>query len=734
MDRPNPARPQAPKIRINAPQTAARPAPRAPLDPAFAPAPPPRQAAPAPRAPVARPGPRPVVQTGAGFFTKAFIWLLLLSLGALVGGAYFLKGDDGQPFATTFLAHAKVKIGMEKPKPPPPPPPMLEDDPKYKEIKATRESARTFLDGASNPAGDLGPDVAAGLEKQIDALARNGEELGALSAKYPGTGPEVATHAKLQRDLASALATVKVALEKVAVAKAAEAAKKALPVVVDYDLNKLNPWAGRAANSWVRWKKTAGKTVTYEDEVLQSIGDAGAIVAVTGFAGDAPFRLADREIAGGKGKVAREETVKIGDAEVTCVVVESNGTAYWIPKAGRWADRLAVKGPNAAVSAIGEEEIPVKGEPKKCARFERNGLAYWGLEDVPGFLVRVQGDGIVSEVVDWGAGDRPEFPRPPKPPEVAAETIEAFRRANAWSAAKPGMWTRRKADYVSPLATSETASDATLIEVDDAHVTLKVETLGLDGQVKSGEQKIAYALPGSKVAGEETLTIGATAYPCVILETPTEKTWIAKGPLPAVLKAESMSSTRTATALEETQLRVGRHVVKCLHVTSEGRRDDNALKEEVWLSDEVPGFEVRREAVQQTSVGAARSTTMLVDFGDIPARKTAIGFQKEDPARLEEQRVLKVIDDTEDLVIGASATFREVVTASRELPSEPPKLRELLQRCDEVSAQLGKAKETYGSVRERAPQAAGVDEKLSKIDRALAALAKIRESVQQRLK
>ena len=66
--------------------------------------------------------------------------------------------------------------------------------------------------------------------------------------------------------------------------------------------------------------ETAGKAVTYEDEVLQSIGDTGALVAVTAFAGDAPYRLADREIAGGKGKIAREEAVKIGDADVACAV------------------------------------------------------------------------------------------------------------------------------------------------------------------------------------------------------------------------------------------------------------------------------------------------------------------------------------------------------------------------------------------------------------------------------
>src|SRR5262245_32611829 len=126
MERPNSARPPAPKIRINATQPAARPAPRAPKDPAFAKSPEPvaPAARPAPR-PAARPspGPRPVIQTGAGFFTKAFIWILLLSLGAIVGGGYMLKGEDGKPLAETFIHLAKVKLKMEEAKPPAPPPP-----------------------------------------------------------------------------------------------------------------------------------------------------------------------------------------------------------------------------------------------------------------------------------------------------------------------------------------------------------------------------------------------------------------------------------------------------------------------------------------------------------------------------------------------------------------------------------------------------------------------------------
>jgi hypothetical protein len=115
---------------------------------------------------------------------------------------------------------------------------------------------------------------------------------------------------------------------------------------------------------------------------------------------DVPFPLGTRTTYGGKGKILREESVKIGDADLACSVVGDSGTTLWIPKSGPLADRWAVKqSAGDPVTAIGEEEIDVKGEKKKCARFERAGATIWGHPDVPGFVVRVQGrkrDGVVD--------------------------------------------------------------------------------------------------------------------------------------------------------------------------------------------------------------------------------------------------------------------------------------------------------------------------------------------------
>jgi hypothetical protein len=686
---------------------------------------------------------RPIVRSGAGFFTKAFIWLLLLSLGALIGGAYLIKGPTDEPLAVTFIREARIKLRLDPPPAPPPPPPQLKDDAAFQEIVASREAAHTLVEGTAQTPPDQIAARAKELESQSERLRGNIDKLSALSTRYPGpaAGTEIATHARLQKDLAVALGAARAAEEKNAALKAAEAEKAARPVVVEVDLAPLNPWAGRPKESWVRWKKAESKAVAYEDEVLSQAGESGSVVSVTRSTAQEPIRLPDRSYASGKGRVLREESVRVGDQDVPCRVVDQGGVARWIPKEGPGADRVVVKGDSASpLSLLKEEELPVRGSPLKCVRFERDGLVSWGNRDVPGFLVRVQGEGFLWEVVDWGAGDspRPEFPRTAKAAEVPAPAVEAFRRAHPWSGAKTGSWVRQKAEYVSPLVTSETTVDTMMQGATDQEISLQVETLGLDGRILFSQTKAPFAPAGSRLAGEETLKIGEKEYPCVILESPSDvgpvKLWVTREGPPLTLKIESSTSTRSAIALEQTNLRLGRHEVPCLHVILVGRRYDNPMHEEVWISEAVPGQEVRRETIQSTVVGEVRATTTVATFGDVPARKSALGFQKEDPAQLEEQRLLRMLDDAEEIVITGSVTFKELAQAAPNLPKDPGQLRSLLERSDEVTTQFQKARTTYLTVKERSPQMPGLEEKIAKLDKALGSLQKMQEALRARLK
>jgi hypothetical protein len=725
--------PKGPAIRINQPagrqttKIVARP-------PAAVPPPPPPEPEPAPAAAPARVSaaratarsPRPIMKSGAGFFTKAFIWLLLLSIGAMVGGGFYFKGPDGVPLSMAFYKKARLLLKVDPPPPPPPPPPKLEDDPKFKEILQARAGGTA------------------------EALGQGLLDLAALAEKYPGKRgfEELATQAKLQKEAVDLAVAKKVEEEKLALAKAAEAAKAAEPKVVLVDLAKLNPWSGAAKDTWVRWKKSAGGATWYEDRIVKSAGPGGSIVGVQLSAGDAPAAGADESFAPGRGQVVREEKLTVGSTEVSCAVVDSGGVLRWIPKEGRWAERLALKtqvGEQAStVGELGEEEIPIKGTAKSCIKWVVDGVKYWAHEEVPGFHVKIESPGFVAEAIDCGTdlSARPEFPKPPKAAEAPADVVEALRRTNPWAAFKAGTWARRKVEFVSTTASSAISADSTVVEVADKHVVLRLETLGLDGLVKAVEETRLYASAGTRLAGEETLRIAGTDYPCVIVESPgmtaPVKTWIAKegrpGRLGAILKLESAATVRAASAVGEKTLRIGGREIKCLSVSSEGRTEDNPFKEELLLSEEIPGFEVLRETVTKTGLGDMQATLTVIEFGDNPARKTPIGFEKEDPTRLGERRVQRTLDEAEKLVIDASVIFRELADSTKQVPAEAAALRALLARSSEAASLFARAKETYLTVREKAPAAAAVDDKIAKIDRAVASLQKFDEGIKARIK
>jgi len=133
-------------------------------------------------------------------------------------------------------------------------------------------------------------------------------------------------------------------------------------------------------------------------------------------------------------------------------------------------------------------------------------------------------------------------------------------------------------------------------------------------------------------------------------------------------------------------------------------------------------------------VGEVRATTTVATFGDIPARKSALGFQKEDPAQLEEQRLLRMLDDAEEIVITGSVSFKELAQAAPNLPKDPGQLRSLMERSEEVTAQFQKARATYVTVKERSSQMPGLEDKIAKLDKALGSLQKMQEALRARLK
>jgi hypothetical protein len=215
---------------------------------------------------------------------------------------------------------------------------------------------------------------------------------------------------------------VKAALAAVPPPPPPPAAPPPAPAIVSYDLKKFHAWPAQTAGAWVRWKKTAGVTLSLEDHVLTTLTDEAAVVRIETPPGNQAIGERVFVFGADKARVLREETLKIGDAEIPCRVVQSGATSRWIPKEGPAADRVALKvqagDQTSVVTDLSEEEISVKGEAKKCLKVSAGDVTVWGHDDVPGFAVRVKTGNETAEAVDWGA-DPAARPAPPKPAGTA---------------------------------------------------------------------------------------------------------------------------------------------------------------------------------------------------------------------------------------------------------------------------------------------------------------------------
>ncbi len=93
-----------------------------------------------------------------------------------------------------------------------------------------------------------------------------------------------------------------------------------------------------------------------------------------------------------------------------------------------------------------------------------------------------------------------------------------------------------------------------------------------------------------------------------------------------------------------------------------------------------------------------------------------------------------VLEGAEKLVIDGSVIFKELVEAMQQLPDDPARLKALLRRQEEAVALFTRARETYLSVREKAPAEAKVDEKLGKVEKILARLQNYGERIKSKLR
>lgn len=402
-----------------------------------------------PARPVARPRFQPKKKSNFGRILR---WSVFLGILGAVAASFFVKASDDKTYADLYTVPASTwAYHWVKDKISPPEEPEVETpkkaaapsdlDTKFAEAVAQRGKA----EGAKAP--EAADEAVVFLEQELDASGRRIDvvrEVGVAASKPEprktrvGTGQaveELAAQAAAQKKIAAALAKRKSEVDvKAALAAvpppppppAAAPAPPPPPAVVFHDLKKLHAWPAQPVGTWVRWKKTAGKTVSYEDHLLVTLTDEAAVVRVEAVPGDPS--TAERVFVFGadKARVLREESLKVGDAEILCRVVQSGSTLRWIPKEGPGAERVALKvqtgDQTSVVTELGEEEIPVKGEAKKCLKYTVGDVTVWGHDDVPGFAVRVKTGAETSEAIEWSADPTA---RPATPKAVATDTLLA---------------------------------------------------------------------------------------------------------------------------------------------------------------------------------------------------------------------------------------------------------------------------------------------------------------------
>ena len=260
-----------------------------------------------------------------GIVGRIVRWTLFLGIVGAIVASFFVTASDGKTYADLYTIPAyqwvknKISPPEEEAETPKKDAAPSELDTKFDEAVAQREKA----EAAKLP--EAADEAVAFLEKELDASGRRIEavrEVGVAASKSAprktrvGTAQameELALQAAAQKKISTILAKrkseqdVKAALAAVPAPPPPPPPPPAPPPVVSYDLKKFQAWPAQPVGAWVRWKKTAGETVSYEDHVLATLTDEAAVVRIETLTGTPA--TAERVFVFGadKARVVREE-------------------------------------------------------------------------------------------------------------------------------------------------------------------------------------------------------------------------------------------------------------------------------------------------------------------------------------------------------------------------------------------------------------------------------------------
>jgi hypothetical protein len=191
----------------------------------------------------------------------------------------------------------------------------------------------------------------------------------------------------------------------------------------------LDPWAGREAGTWYRFRTSGPDGDRFEDVGLRGRDGADALLSVQRFAegkagAEEPLRSAPATVA-----VLGDATVRVQDRDHACEIREDGaGGRLWAIKAGPHAGavlRHESAKETFEADKVWEHTLKVKGREFACLVVEGNWRAgdrieaakTWHTAKVPPGAIRREREGVWTNLVDFGAdwSGRPPFPGAAEP-------------------------------------------------------------------------------------------------------------------------------------------------------------------------------------------------------------------------------------------------------------------------------------------------------------------------------
>jgi len=241
------------------------------------------------------------------------------------------------------------------------------------------------------------------------------------------------------------------------------------------------------------------------------------------------------------------------------------------------------------------------------------------------------------------------------------------------------------------------------------------------------ERVFVFGADKARVVREEAVKVGDAEIPCRVVQSGSTLRWIPKeGPAAdrVALKVQAGDQTIVVTELSEEEVPVNGEAKKCLKVTVGGKT--------VWGHDAVPGFAVR----VKTGNEIAEAVKWGGDLASRPARA------KEAPPVLlaeilapsEKRPVNGLLAEADQLSNEGATMLREVMEVMKDPPVETERLQMLLSKTELASSLLGRAWERFVLAKEKASDSAPINEKVTKLGRAIEIAAEVQGSIKSRLK